>query len=291
MIASMTGYGKAVAAHNGRRFEVEAKSLNGRYLEVSPKLPDALRRIEFDVRDLAKKRFKRGKLFVQLTARDESVGNLPSLFDEETLDRTVAALRELKERAGVEGPITLDHVLATREFFETADDEPDEEMIRAVMSAVDEAFGKLAEMREKEGAALEKDLLERCAVILERVAEIEKAYEGSVEERYEKLRERMAELSADALKHNDRLETELALLADKADVSEECVRLKSHVEQFRDAIEAGGDAGRRLNFLCQEMHREANTIASKSISTEAVRLAVDVKEEIERIREQAQNVE
>ncbi len=291
MIRSMTGYGKSRKIISKYEVEFEVKSLNNRYSDLSLRLPKELYSREFELRNLVKKGVNRGKVYLTISLKLIDSGADVSAFNEAGLKTTMNLLNKIKSISGVRGEISIDHLLSLHEFFmddlvELTDDE-----YSGIETVVSEALEKMNEMRAAEGKELKNDILNRLMFIEENVNEIEKLLTPSVKDYFEKLKERAEELLADFSKYDDRLSVELALLSEKYDTSEEIVRLKSHIKQFRDILSNGKEIGKKSNFLVQEMNREANTINSKSISTDISYKALAIKEELEKIREQIQNIE
>lgn len=291
MIYSMTGFGKSVVTHNGFNVEVEARSLNSRFLDVYIKLPKHLYNQEFEIRDLIKNNVKRGKLSLTVSVKKDGTEEVLPQIDKEAVKSLSKTLKEIKKIAKVKDDISLNHILNFQNLIFTDNSEDDESEIEFVKKGILEALKDLAEMRKKEGDALARDLKQRVNIILECVDKIESNAKISVENYFEKIKERAVNLVRDLAENTERLNQELALLAERADVTEECVRLKSHIDIFLNTIETSDEAGRKLNFITQEMNREANTINSKSVSTEISHYGIQIKEELEKIREQIQNIE
>ena len=284
MILSMTGYGKSVASFNGFSFEVELKSVNNRFLEVSTKLPGSLFAKEFEIKELI-----RSKISLSISVKFGA--GQDALINEAKLIETAQMLKQIKKSLDIKEEIQLAHFLNFKELFSPDFLEFSDEHFEVLKKCISEAVDNLIEMRKIEGKSLLKDLLERAVVITETLAEIEKIHRDSVNEYFQKLQDRVQQIIKDIQNYSDRLEFELALLTEKSDITEECVRLKSHLKYFSEVLTVGDEAGRKLNFICQEMHREANTIASKSLSAEITHHSVSIREEVEKIREQIQNIE
>lgn len=291
MITSMTGFGKAVKSINGYVLEIEAKSLNSRYLEVILKLPGNNQEWEYDLREFVKTKVTRGKLYINITIKPEGSNQSSLFYNESKISEILAILKKVNEQNGLGSEVSLEHLLTFKDLFAPDLEELDDSHFEALRETLDEALINLLEMRKKEGSELAKDLISRIGKIEELVGKIESLIKGSVNEHFEKVKERAAELVKDLTEYDDRLEFELALLTERSDITEECVRLKSHLKFFEKSVQDGKDAGRKLNFICQEMHREANTISSKSLSTDITHHSVMIREEVERIREQVQNIE
>ncbi len=291
MIYSMTGYGRGTTGNKNITIEAEIKSINSRYLDLFFRLPSYLQSKEYELREQVKSRIKRGKITIIIMVKgSEKETDIPVL-NKDRLKAFTVFLKDLKEASGINEKIKIEHILSFKELFLSDEFEFKEEEFILVKEAVDRAIKDLQKMKENEGGELAKDLVNRIKSIEEKVDTIEKESMKSVEEYFSILKQRIKTLIEDISQYNDRLGVELALIAERADITEECVRLKSHLKFFIDAIVNDEEPGRKLNFICQEMNREANTISSKSLATEITRNAVLIKEEIERIREQIQNIE
>lgn len=292
MIFSMTGYGKAVEQNNEIIAEVELKSLNNRFLELTVKLPRSLAHKELEIRDYLKNKIVRGKVSLNIYLKREGLDNSRNLFiDKSALNQTILLLNEINESSGLNAKLNFEHLLSFQHLFfsDTTGDEKLE--FQLVMSALEKAVVNFNNMREQEGKELLKDIRSRIEKIEEVVIKIENLARESVVEYFNKTQERAKKIMADLGEYDDRLKLELALLAEKYDVTEEIVRLKSHIKLFYDTVDNTIEVGRKLNFLMQELNREANTINSKSITSEISHLGLTIKEELEKIREQIQNLE
>jgi uncharacterized protein (TIGR00255 family) len=287
----MTGFGKALSAFKGYAFESEIKSLNSRYLEVTIKLPSSLQNKEYEIREALKNLVRRGKIYISLSIRPEENENETFFLNESKLRELLGVFGKIKQTYGVKGEVSLDHIINFRDIFTPELEELDEEHFNHLKYVIIEAVKQLNVMREAEGKTLAQDLIERIRLIEAYLTTVETDYSGRVIEYFTELKNRVIELTENSNISPDRIEYEIAMLADKSDITEECVRLRSHLNFFIETIEKENEAGKKLNFICQEMHREANTIASKSLSTEAVHKSVMIRDEIERIREQVQNIE
>lgn len=291
MISSMTGFGKGSSQVENLTAETEIKSVNSRYLEISLRLPKSLMNKEFEVREVIKNRIKRGKLTVNLQLKRNGLIDNKPILNEENIQYAVRVLNELKKSTGVKDEITLNHLLTFNDiFFADVEDESEQEY-KIILESLNIALDEYTKMRDKEGKELAKDLKQRVNNIQKAVDKIEELSRTAVVESFEKVKERARQLLSEASAYTERLELELALLIDKSDITEEIVRLKSHIKFFSETIEKEAEVGRKLNFICQEINREANTIGSKSLSSEISHHTVYIKEELERIREQIQNIE
>jgi uncharacterized protein (TIGR00255 family) len=291
MIYSMTGYGKGRAGNKKLSAEAEIKSINSRYFEIFLKLPPALSIFEYDIREIIKAKIKRGKINLVISLSRNGIENGMAALDHDKLKNYITFLKKIKAAAGLKEDIKLENILSFRELYASTEWKLNASDFSIVKDAINKALLSLSMMKKKEGKALEKDLLLRLNKIDKLVLSIEKEFKYSVIEHYNNLKARVAELVDNVEIEKDRLDLELALLTDKADITEEYVRLKSHLEFFKEIIKKEEEPGRKLNFLCQEINREANTISSKSVSTSIIHKAVVIKEEIEKIREQIQNIE
>jgi uncharacterized protein (TIGR00255 family) len=287
----MTGYGRGAAADENFSIEVEVKSVNNRYLDVSFKLPSSLQSKEFELREFVKNKIKRGKVtfFVSLKSNGRDI-DFP-VVNKDKVKAYLSIVKELKKAAKITEKIKLDHLLVFKDLLLPDDIEFAEKEFNTLKKALDNALSDLISMRKKEGEELAKDLIKRVNNINEKITIIEVESSASVNEYFNTLKEKVKVMIENIADYSDRMELELALLAEKAEITEECVRLRSHIKFFLESIKKDEDPGRKLNFLCQEMNREVNTISSKSVSTVITHNAVLMKEEIERIREQIQNIE
>lgn len=293
MILSMTGYGRASAGNKKFVVDVEIKSINSRYLELYLKLPQLLQSKEYELRELIKSKIKRGKLSVVILLKKNGSVESEISLDEEKLKNYISLLKQVKKSAKISDKIKLEHLLYSRDIFTTTLEELPDEEFEVVKNALNSAIDNLFDMKRKEGKELEKDLKKRIKQIEKKLDEIESESAGSVNEHFLKYQEKVKQLLEDKAPSviDERLQLELAILAERSDITEECVRLRSHLKFFLEAVEKEQEPGRKLNFLCQEMNRETNTISSKTLSISITHNTVMIKEEIERIREQIQNIE
>lgn len=291
MIYSMTGYGRASSDKGSWFIDADVKSVNSRYLELYLKLPSSLLSKEYELRDLIKNKIKRGKLSVNIQMKRNGVNDDAVLFDEVKLKNYLSLIKQIKKSAKLQDKIKLEHLLISKDLFLSGAIELTEDEFELVRKTVSAAVENLLEMKRKEGTELAKDLKKRLKNVEKKLDLIEQETESSVNENFTKYKEKVRALIEDTSALNERLELELAILAERSDITEECVRLRSHIKMFLDSLNKEDDPGRKLNFVCQEMNREANTISSKTLSTSITHNSVLIKEEIERIREQIQNIE
>lgn len=293
MLLSMTGFGRSELKRDGISVSVEIKSLNSRFLEVIPKIPKILQSREFEIRELVRQRILRGKVTISIDVAIEPMYQMPVKVNFDVLTNLLKVLREVKKKAKIKGDIKLEHLLMFREVFETNQvNEISDEQWEVVRTAIDEAIDKLISSRQREGTEILKDVESRINLISNNLEKILTLSEQSLKAKQSLLKQKIEEVFKDVEFDKNRLESELVWLANKLDVTEECVRLKSHIKFFLDTLKSDDIAvGRRLNFLLQEMLREATTIGAKTEDAEITYLVIAIKEEIEKIREQLQNVE
>lgn len=293
MIESMTGFGSGEYAESGIRATAEIRSVNSRFIEISVKLPRQFSGYELEARELIRKALQRGKISAVVQLERENKSDIPIRIKPDVVKAYMAMLSELKAISGIDEPIRLDHLLKFSEIFEAATDESDEleREWKVISQALQAAIVSLREMRRKEGKQLTMDFKTRIDAINQVLNEIEAISQESLSATKEKLRQKVKDLLGDESLAKERLEMEIVLLTDKMDITEECVRFRSHNKFFLEALDSGEAAGRKLNFLLQEQSREANTIASKSQNAEISQKSVFIKEELEKIREQVQNIE
>jgi len=292
MILSMTGYGKGTASNNKWQADVEVKSINSRYLEVFLKYPPILANKEYELRELIKSKIRRGKLNVSIQIKKNGFEDETVSLDESRLKNYIALINKIKKSAKISDKIKLDHILMNRDILSSSVEEIGDSDFEVLKKSVLLSLDSLMKMKKNEGTELEKDLKKRIKSIEKYLDLIEIDAQPSVGDHFAKYKEKVKNLLEDnANINNDRLETELAMMAERADITEECVRLRSHIKFLLSSIDKEEDPGRKLNFLCQEMNREANTISAKTLSTAITHNSVHIKEEIERIREQIQNIE
>jgi uncharacterized protein (TIGR00255 family) len=291
MIRSMTGFGSAEGNVGASRVTVEVRTVNHRYFNPSIKLPSLLARWESEVRETLRKHIARGHVTVSAyVERPETDG---AVVDEAKFARHAAALIALRDRNGLGGEIDVATVLRMPDVIHAANDESDEGTVEELVAIVDAAAAALTKMREGEGNRLRAVLLERIAVIEEALARIAVRAPERVIAQRDRLRENVKAIAEGIAVDEQRLAQEIAILADRLDVGEEIDRFTAHIAAFREVLAPkGGEAvGKRLGFLLQEMLREANTTGSKANDTQIQGDVILVKEELERIREQTENVE
>ena len=292
LVKSMTGYGRAVETVNGRQFTVELRSVNNRYLDCSVKAPRMLSFAEEAVKQAVKAAVSRGKVDVYISVKSETADDTKITLNTAVLEGYLAAMRQMVTEFGVKDDISVSAVSRLPEVFSVEKPEVDEEQLKAdLLSVVAKALAGYNAMRETEGKALDADLRSRGNTILELVANVEAGNGQTVIDYRTRLENKLKEVLANTSIDESRILTEAAIFADKVAVDEETVRLRSHLEQMNAMLSGGGAVGRKLDFLLQEMNREANTIGSKCTDVRLARIVVDIKAELEKIREQTQNIE
>ncbi len=292
MIRSMTGYGRAEVLVNGRNILVEIRSVNHRYFEFSCRSPRAYGFLESRLKTYLQGKLSRGKVDVNVSIQTVEGSSASVQVNRELAASYVQALRALEEPLGLRDDLSLSVISRFSDIFTVNKETEDEDAVWAdVLQVADEATGRFVQMRETEGAKMKEDVESRLDFILQAVEQVEARSPKTVEEYRARLYNKMSEVLGNTQIDEQRILTEAALYAEKIAVSEETVRLRSHVGQFRAILAQGGPVGRKLDFLIQECNRETNTIGSKAQDIEIARIVVDIKSEIEKIREQIQNIE
>ena len=292
LIKSMTGYGRAVETVNGREFTVELRSVNNRYLDCSVRLPRMLSFAEDAVKQAVKASISRGKVDVFITVRSEGGDEATVSLNQAVLEGYLKAMRQMVTDFAVTDDISVSTLSRLPEVFSIEKPQVDEEQLMAdLMAVVQKALAGYDAMRCTEGAALDQDLRSRGQTILDLVSQVEQGNGQTVADYRARLEAKLREVLANTAIDESRILTEAAIFADKVAVDEETVRLRSHLQQMYSMLTTGGAVGRKLDFLLQEMNREANTIGSKCTDVNLARIVVDIKAELEKIREQTQNIE
>ncbi|MBR4864892.1 MAG: YicC family protein [Oscillospiraceae bacterium] len=288
----MTGYGRAVETVNGREFTVEIRSVNNRYLDCTVRLPRAVSFAEDVVKQAIKQSVTRGKVEVYISLRSENGEETQVTLNKSVLEGYLTAMRQMVNDFGVKDDISTSSLSRLPDVFVVEKPEVDEEQLtQDLLSVVAKAIENYNTMRTTEGRALDKDLRTRGETILGFVALVESGNAQTVIDYRARLEAKLREVLENTNIDESRILTEAAIFADKVAVDEETVRLRSHLEQMNAMLDAGGAVGRKLDFLLQEMNREANTIGSKCTDVKLARIVVDIKAELEKIREQTQNIE
>lgn len=292
MIKSMTGFGRSEILEDNRKFTVEIKSVNHRYLDVNIKMPKKLNVFESAIRNFLKDYIERGKVDVYITYEDYTENNFVLQYNEAVAAEYLVHLNHMAEKFGLENDIKVSTLSRYPEVFTLAEQKVDEEQVGALlMKAIKLAMEQFVESRVKEGEHLKTDLLEKLDVMLTYVDFIEKRSPEIMRDYKEKIEAKVAELLGDNQIDESRIAAEVTIFSDKICVDEEVVRLRSHIESTRDVITEGGCVGRKLDFIAQELNREANTILSKANDLAISDIGIELKTDIEKIREQIQNIE
>ncbi len=292
LIKSMTGYGRATKTLHGREITVELRSVNNRYLDCTVKLPRSFSFAEEAVKQMVKASVSRGKVDVFVSVVTQAAEDVQVSLNVPVLEGYLKAMRAMVETYGVRDEITTASLSRLPEVFLVEKPEADQEELKAdLLAVVEMALAAYDTMRTVEGGALEADLRSRKATILSLVEQVEAGNPQTVADYRARLEAKMREVLENTAIDESRILTEAAIFADKVAVDEETGRLRSHLSQMEEMLTTGGATGRKLDFLLQEMNREANTIGSKCTDVRLARVVVDIKAELEKIREQTQNIE
>jgi uncharacterized protein (TIGR00255 family) len=292
MIKSMTGYGRAETKEQGRNIVAEAKSVNHRFLEISLRMPQALFPLEMEFKKKIGEKIKRGRIeiFIRLEAENTNAGE--AILNLDIARNYFAALQRLKDEFGLTDEIGLKTLAGFRDIFsQPAETEISSDVLNRVAAALEEALAMLVKMRREEGTAIYRDMEQRLDAIRGILETINARAPQVVAEYQKRLAERIKELTAGYDLDDSRLAQEVALLAEKSDITEEIMRMHSHIGQFVALLQSDEAEGKKIDFLLQEMNREINTIGSKSNDAEIARQVIDAKSELSKLREQAQNIE
>lgn len=292
MIKSMTGFGRCEYADEKRKFTVEMKAVNHRYLDVNIKMPKKLNFFESAIRSLLKEYIERGKVDIFISYEDFTEDNFALKYNEDIAAQYLNHLNHMAEKFGLENDIRVSTLSRYPEVFTMEEQAIDEEALWAGLEkALRGAAEQFVESRIKEGEHLKKDLCEKLEGMLSYVDFIEERSPVIMKDYRERLEAKVTELLGDKQIDDARIATEVTIFADKICVDEETVRLRSHIKSTKDTLEAGGSVGRKLDFIAQEMNREANTILSKANDLEISDIGINLKTDIEKVREQIQNIE
>ena len=292
MIKSMTGFGRCEYADEERKFTVEMKAVNHRYLDVNIKMPKKLNFFESAIRSLLKEYMERGRVDIFISYEDFTEDNFALKYNETLAAEYLKHLNTMAEKFGLENDIRVSTLSRYPEVFTMEEQGIDEKALWAGLEkALRGAAEQFVESRIKEGGHLKKDLCEKLDAMLSYVDFIEERSPVIMKDYKERLEARVAELLGDRQMDDGRIATEVTIFADKICVDEETVRLRSHIKSTKETLEAGGSVGRKLDFIAQEMNREANTILSKANDLEISDTGINLKTDIEKVREQIQNIE
>ena len=292
MIKSMTGFGRCEVQKDSRKFTVELKSVNHRYLDVNIRMPKKLNFFETAIRTLLKSYVNRGKVDIFITYEDLSQTQVSVKYNAALAAEYMKYLKQMEEEFGLENDVRVSTLSRYPEVFTMEEQSEDEEELwNGLKEALEGAFTQFVETRKTEGENLKKDIISKLDLLSEQIGFIEERSPQIVAEYRAKLEDKMKELLADTQIEESRIASEVILFADKICTDEEVVRLKSHISHMRNTLEEKDEIGRKLDFIAQEMNREANTILSKANDIEVSDRAISLKTEIEKIREQIQNIE
>ena len=292
MIKSMTGFGRCEIQKESRKFTVELKSVNHRYLDVNIRMPKKLNFFETAIRTLLKSYANRGKIDIFITYEDISQAQVSVKYNAALAAEYLKYLRQMEEEFGLENDVRVSTLSRYPEVFTMEEQSEDEEELwNGLKEALEGAFGQFVETRKAEGENLKKDILSKLDSLEKEIVFVEERSPQIVAEYRAKLEDKMKELLADTQIEDSRIAAEVTLFADKICTDEEVVRLKSHIQHMRNTLEVKEGIERKLDIIAQEMNREANTILSKANDLEVSNHAITLKTEIEKIREQIQNIE
>lgn len=292
MIKSMTGFGRCEVQKDSRKFTVELKSVNHRYLDVNIRMPKKLNFFETAIRTLLKSYANRGKVDIFITYEDLSQTQVSVKYNAALAAEYMKYLKQMEDEFGLENDVRVSTLSRYPEVFTMEEQSEDEEELwNGLKEALEGAFTQFVETRKTEGENLKKDITSKLDLLSEQIGFIEERSPQIVAEYRAKLEDKMKELLADTQIEENRIASEVILFADKICTDEEVVRLKSHISHMRNTLEEKDEIGRKLDFIAQEMNREANTILSKANDIEVSDRAISLKTEIEKIREQIQNIE
>lgn len=292
MVRSMTGFGRAKQQINGLDITIEIKSVNHRYFEFSARLPRVYNFLEDKIKSTLAGSISRGKVEVSVSVEDNSENATVVEINREYANAYISALKLLSKEYKIKDDIKVSSFAGNSDVFKVRKQVLEDQVIEnAVLTVLKSALDNFIEMRTVEGERLVNDVKSRTAFILEKVEFIEKRSPETVKAYQERIEQKIKELLEDTAIDEQRILTEVAIFADKVAVAEETVRLRSHIKQFEDLLNSDEAVGRKLDFIVQEMNRETNTIGSKAQDIEIAHTVVDIKSEIEKIREQIQNME
>jgi uncharacterized protein (TIGR00255 family) len=291
-LKSMTGFASVQKTYNESEVTCEIRTLNSRFLEMNLRIPRILNDLESSIKEIIRQKISRGKIMYSMnfSSLNNEVQSLKIQTD--SIKAYKKLLEQMKKEAGIRSPIQLDHLLFFKDIISMEESsQVDEALSKFVYELTEETLEELNKMRDQEGQFLHKDLQERMAVISRLTGEVSDFAKINPKAELDKLYQRLVSMIEQDKVDKSRLELELALIADRVDITEEVVRLKSHIKLFENDLKTGSPVGKKLNFILQEMNRETNTISNKSTMVEIAHRVVQLKEEIEKVREQVQNIE
>ena len=291
MIKSMTGYGRGIISKNDREYQIEIKSVNHRYLDISIKMPRQLSYIEEAIKKEISSKVKRGKIDVFITFNNNSLEGRTIKINTELAHAYIKELKSLSEKENILSDIQVTEISKYPDVLNIQNEQDDDKIKEEVIEVVNVAIDNFISMRQAEGSKISEDLLKRLDYIQIKVNEISKLSTGLIEEYVVKLETRIKEILKNQEIDKQRLAQEVVIYADKCSVEEEITRLNSHIIQFKNLLNSDEAVGKKLDFIIQEMNRETNTIGSKANNLDITKRVIDLKTEIENIREQIQNIE
>ena len=291
MIKSMTGYGRAKLSKDDREYQIEIKSVNHRYLDISVRIPKQLSYLEETIKKEIAKKVKRGKIDVFVTFENNSLEGKEIKINTELAKAYIDELKKLAEKENILSDIQVTEISQYPDVLNIQSSQDDEKITEEVLETITIATDNLVQMRETEGNKISEDLLKRLNTINRKLEKIAKLSTGLIEEYVVKLKERINKLNITDVVDEARIAQEIVIYSDKCSIDEELTRLKSHISQFKQLLEEKNPVGKKIDFLIQEMNRETNTIGSKSVKLEITNLVIEIKTELENIREQIQNIE
>ena len=288
----MTGYGKGMSRNDNFEVTVEIKSVNNRFLDINVRLPKELNHEEMAMRDFIKARVLRGKINVFVNIRENPQSGSDLFVNWEAIKKNFNHLKAIRETLGIKEEIRLEHLLSFPDVFNPDLEELAEEQLHPlIFAALEEAMNEFLEMSRQEGANILADVNKRLQKVEDLTREIETLAPSNLQEEFDRLYRNTMNLIGEKKLDKTRLEQEIALISDRVDITEEIVRMKSHIDLFKKTLNTGGEVGKRLNFILQEMNREANTMNSKTTLLDISHRVIKIKEEVEKLREQIQNAE
>ncbi len=291
-VMSMTGFGRGYVEREGRKLLLELKGVNHRFLDISMRLPKSLGSMEEPLKRKLQEKLNRGHVDVYLKYQNEAEGSKTVNVDDALLAAYLSSLKRIRKMHGLKDDVTLSTVLRMPDVIEAQGAEDDEDLLKDILfEAADIALSEMQKMRVAEGERLKADLAIKLEGMLKEMTVIEQRSPQVVQDYSDKLKARILELTEGAQLDEQRFNTEVAYMADRGSIDEEIVRFKSHVKHFSDTMKSGGAIGRKLDFIVQEMNREVNTICSKAADLTITNAGITLKGEIEKIREQVQNIE
>ena len=287
----MTGYGKASLSVENREYQIEIKSVNHRYLDMNIKMPRAISYLEEEVKKTIMSQIKRGKIDVFVTFENNSTEGRKIQINKEIASIYIKELKKLAEEENILANIEVTEISKYPDVLSIQNEQNEEKIKQELIEVTNQATQKLVEMRSVEGRKMAQDLLQRVEEVQQKVVEISTQSTGLIKDYVVKLESRIKEILPNHEIDQNRLAQEVVIFADKCSVQEEIIRLNSHIDQFKDFLQTEEAIGKKLDFLIQEMNRETNTIGSKANSLEITNRVIDIKTQLENIREQIQNIE